>query len=1117
MKTKTHSKEYQPVKFTILEASRGLIQTKLFHEGGVKNSSRAKTFAHREREVSSFDDLHSLIVELSNSVRKVAVAGAVKAEFFQQNKIGRRSNSTSKGPATLEDRGCAWLNFDVDDVVRPDHLSWQDPQSLAEWTWESLCLRLPALRDVSVVWQASSSAATAGKEHLAKFHFYCLTDRTLLAHEREHLFELVGSDKSLARIAQPNYVAAPVFDGVPDLLEGLPRLGIIKNKKEKLETGSIGFPEQAKRTKKKAEKGKPSKTVPLEVTPSCAKAITSKRGEAQLSKSCAKLGSGKHGNTSIYNESQLIGGFVRVGEINEWEALERLLNAASQTGHDRYKEAVRNGLRDGLARPIAEASSAGAPVPYFPHCSIPREQAIVSHTKTIETWGREALAFLSKQGQGKPSQKQETLPRISLSGAQGIGKTAAMVGRDGKPGVLHYTGGLVSLMLLPDHTKVAEAFADYQSSAPASAPPAIALKGRNQPDPEAGDNTIKMCRVFPTARKLSELGISIRSTLCKKCPFQLDCGYMRQEADIKAHLKAQTGLVFFAPHEYGHLPLPAEGEPDFTIFDERPRDFGVEEAHVSILELTEALLPPAKSRRQRDVEIGDAFVSQDQAISRVKSALLAMAGGCQGVQTWRLQEMGVTSEVLRTAIKNLEELKTGNTHWALKPLFACKGETIDEQQLGSIGSLLKSSKASLARRFQALCECLLTDMENGLGVSSAVFTHIDRLRPAQHQAGFAVVRLREQKNVSGRPFLYLDGTADADLSRLLFGSDLETHHYPVERNAEVTQILGCNFAKRRMSLSAQEKQNLTVKIRAENETLRGYVNDVIARYPNAAVFGTKDVIASLDFDRPGRAGHFGNLRGQNRWEQFDQAIVIGREQPGYLDVEKTARAYASAAGQEFLSGDYVKQRRGIRMRDGARTIDVFAHRDPWGDRILRQIREAEIEQALDRIRLIHNSEPKAVFLMSPVVANVTVDRIVEWRDFKKGGSNVEKAIAKYGLLFLSPTDCAKHMPEFWRSKQAAHTDLKRANLMSKDPCSIRLYGEFDDKSPPLGVEFWPMVQPGNRSQKRQALVFAQEQEVQEMLERFLKMSEMRVLSLKGIWETAIVSGKSQIGRSDLGR
>ncbi|WP_435138915.1 hypothetical protein [Pseudopelagicola sp. nBUS_19] len=1095
MKKKPFQQQDQAARFTILEAGHGRIQTKRFHNGGVDSSSRAKNFTHEERAVCSFDGLYDLITELSKSPCKVVVAGSVKEEFLRQEHIRRLANPRDGEAATLSDQGCAWLHFDVDDVVRPDHLSWQNPQALAEWTWGTISRKLPALKGVSVVWQASSSAATDGKEHLAKFHFYCLADRPLLKHEREHLFEVVGSDKSLARIAQSNYIANPIFDGVRDPLEGLPRIGVLREQKEIVDTGSIAFPNVAKRSQKKATKGKPSKPFQCEANPSHSKTITSKRGEAQLSKACARLADGKHGNTTIYNESLLIGGFVGAGEINETEAFGRLLNAARNTGHDRYEEAVRNGIRDGVARPINGAKPADAPASFHPPRSISRDLAIAMHSKTIEEWGTKAMAFLSKQREGKASKRWASPPQVVLSGAQGVGKTAAIVGRDGHSGFLHYTNGLVSLVLLPDHEKVAEAYADYHNNASVTAPPAIVLKGRNRPDSAAHSASTKMCHAYPTASKISELGFSIRSALCKKCPFQMECGYLRQEAEIKAHLSAKAGLVIFAPHEYGHLPLPAEAEPDLTIFDERPRDFGVEDVHVSLVELAEDLMPPVKNNTARDDEVMDSLVAQDKAISPVKRALLSMAGSNEGFCLKLLRESGLTTELLKAAIRDLEELKTGNINRALKPLFSCKEDPIDETQLITIGQRLKDSTASHARRLQILCECLLADMKNGLVTSSAVFTQQDRTRPSKHQAGFCAVRLRKLKNINVRPFLYVDGTADPDLSRRLFGSDMEAHHYPVERNAKVTQVIGCNFAKRRLSVEAQDKQKLTDKIILENETLRGFVNDVIARHPEAAVFGTKAVISSLDIDQTGKAGHFGKLRGQNKWEQFDQAIVIGREQPGYLDVERIARAFASAAGEDFLSGDYVKQSRGIRMRRRAHAVDVLVHRDPWGDRILRQIREAEIEQAMDRIRLIHNKVPKEVFLLTPVVANVTVDRIIEWRDFKRGGSNIERAIAKHGVLFLSPTDCARYMSDIWRSKQAAGTDPSRAKLMSKEPCRDILYGEFDGKSPPILVEFRPAIEAGRTARRRKALVFAPAHEARQKLEQFFPVSEFRYCEL----------------------
>ena len=58
-------------------------------------------------------------------------------------------------------------------------------------------------------------------------------------------------------------------------------------------------------------------------------------------------------------------------------------------------------------------------------------------------------------------------PRYLISGAQGVGKTAAVVGavRDGetKRGLMHEGSGLVTVLFSPDHAKSAEAFNDFLS------------------------------------------------------------------------------------------------------------------------------------------------------------------------------------------------------------------------------------------------------------------------------------------------------------------------------------------------------------------------------------------------------------------------------------------------------------------------------------------------------------------------------------------------------------------------------------------------------------------------------------------------------------------------------
>ncbi len=1094
----TFDEEYstEDIKVTILEALGNKRLTKRFHPGGCEQFSLAKYFTHKEATISDFDALVGLLRDLEADPTKMIVVGSVRAEFTNDQRIVRRLNSTKEEPATLEDSGSYLLHFDVDDVSSPDHIGWNDPEALAKWTWDRICNRLPAMQKVSVFWQASASAATEGKEHLAKFHFWILADRPLRAYERKHLFKTVGSDQRLASPAQPNYVARPVFDGITDPLEDLPRSGVFEKAKACLGTTSINFPSPPKPKTELARENQPRQGKASKPSAVRDNQRTSKAGQTVLLASCQKIESSNTGNTKIYNEAQLIGGYVAGGEIGYEFALGALLYSAAKSGHARFCEAVKNGFEAGLKRPLRANGSLEALEPFFKAPTIERQAAIALHSKTILSWVRKAKEFNSNASKGLES--QGVPPRYLLSGAMGVGKTSTLVGRRGVAGALHQTQGLVTLMLLPDHDKVSEALEDYCKNALENSPPAIGLLGRNRPDPVSTDQGTKMCHAHDSAAVLSQAGLSIRSTICPRCPLKDSCGYMRQERAIEGYLKAEKGLVIFAAHEYAYLPLPGEAVPHLVIFDERPRDFSVKATEVSYSELVDKILPARQpiyvSDEARSIQVCEAFLEQERAINPIKNALLKTAGASAEVSLRALRNEGVTKNLLETAIEDLERFTKSS-------LYSQVAYSMDSAQEGNATSWSASIKrnlanhpALLARRMQQLFRGLASEIESENENCASVFKISTGAGYSKTEPGFAVSAVNELKHGLTQPFLHLDGTADPDLCRIAFGQNLTHHYYPVERNAQVTQVLGCNFAKRRLCKQQFKKQALTDKQINENNALREHVNQVIARRPSAAVFASKAIVESLEIDDPTRFGHFGKLRGQNRWENREEVVVVGREQPPLAGVEEKARAYASAAGSTFTSSDFVQIPRAIRTTGDPTVLKVSAHVDPWGDRILRQIREAEVEQAIDRIRLTYNEEPKQVFLLSPVVINATVEKVVEWREFKKGGSRIERAIETYGLLFLSPRDCARYMSEIWTNPQTASIDLHRAKLMSDSPCSLYLHGKFDDKSPRI-IEFWPGVSKNQRSRKKKALYYGSRKDISASLDKLV--GEVQRISVAG--------------------
>jgi hypothetical protein len=105
----------------------------------------------------------------------------------------------------------------------------------------------------------------------------------------------------------------------------------------------------------------------------------------------------------------------------------------------------------------------------------------------------------------------------------------------------------------------------------------------------------------------------------------------------------------------------------------------------------------------------------------------------------------------------------------------------------------------------------------------------------------------------------------------------------------------------------------------------------------------------------------GAIRGTNEFEDHDVVIILGREQLSPKDAERLAKAIwydtrrpigcitADKRGQV----DYPKTRRPYLMRDGiTQSVKVKVHPDRRVQAVVEQIREAEMVQAIDRLRLI---------------------------------------------------------------------------------------------------------------------------------------------------------------------
>jgi hypothetical protein len=122
------------------------------------------------------------------------------------------------------------------------------------------------------------------------------------------------------------------------------------------------------------------------------------------------------------------------------------------------------------------------------------------------------------------------------------------------------------------------------------------------------------------------------------------------------------------------------------------------------------------------------------------------------------------------------------------------------------------------------------------------------------------------------------------------------------------------------------------------------------------------------------------------------------------------------------------------MRGGSqRHMKVRVHPDPRVQAVVEQIREAEMVQGIDRLRLIHSQREKTVYILCNIPLGIPVDELVTWRALI-GDSRLAQALEGceengWDALPLAAKELHRLFPELWGTKKAAE-DWARKNPLT---------------------------------------------------------------------------------------
>ena len=1081
--------EQQPNGFplTVLTVGRRYSARKRFFPGGNEPYNAGYLARWREVWVDGFPGLVRLLTALNDDTGdyivhgRVAdvwrdtppweiVEGAPSPETIPHGVIprwkldhpeGATSHKTGQkylpgGPASLVDAGSPLLHFDLDNEIIPAGMSWERPAEIAAWLWETrICASVPAFRCVSYYWQASNSAGTKGKAHLAKFHIWALLDAPVDEAERRAILRTVGADTAVASINQPNVTARPWCDGVPDPLPGDMRFGVVYGAAERASWADVQqrVPEPGiKRDRENTARRQASRGERVDVS-TLGDQLTTEAGRRALSKACDRLSrTTDNRNPAINSAAYTIAGYVAGGHINPTEALAALEAAAQATGHPRWQEALRNGWESGLARPFTPRDASGrfkgAGVVALQKASEAREYLTPREARTrIADDIGEALDAAAAWTEG------ETPPLYAIKASPGAGKSQGM--REAlaacikarEPITRKTDAGIWRDVIVYAPTgKLAE---EWAAGLAALGVEAHVIRGRTAANPAEPGGA--MCYRPHLAEEAGKAGLPVAATICKAkdetgavrlCPHHPEagggCPYYRQFPEPR---EDQPNTLVMATN-YLDTPPPARGEAGLRIVDEELHAVFAKDSKLRAEALTAPRMPffdlgagsPA-SREKAAAQGADV-----QAAGAV--VLSALESGSSPILALRKQGLG--SEDLREFAG--VDYATGNMMPGHFP------DAEDEMIASGIEAASKGNKD--ARKLYRLWTILAEAMEAGRDISERIVFERDFKPQAKSDPRNVVSMFWHSEPPQDTPTILLDASADPIILEALFGTQVNLREISLRPNADVIQITDRTFSSEALS-RRQVRDDIAAAIRVEamRDTLSGgggtlavapkkivrhffedaghALGNMTAAEADAYMQGTKLHGASWLWFGPG-------ARGVNHYREFSTVFVAGRWEWPVEALEDLARSLFGDAKDEltFVQPDENGRRlmpmelTPFPMADGsAFGVEVRVHPDPRIRALQRQVREEVTLQVVERLRLGHAPTRKRVVLASAVpIPGLPVSELREWNDYAPGRAMaaLAEAFTARGVagIRLSAAGLAADAPRTFATPDAAKNWLR---------------------------------------------------------------------------------------------
>lgn len=302
-----------------------------------------------------------------------------------------------------------------------------------------------------------------------------------------------------------------------------------------------------------------------------------------------------------------------------------------------------------------------------------------------------------------------------------------------------------------------------------------------------------------------------------------------------------------------------------------------------------------------------------------------------------------------------------------------------------------------------------------------------------------IIRFTDQgkANDINIPVLCIDADFNINISKVFF-PNIKKLTIKIKRNTTVTQVISTRNSNTRFCprvISDQEKNKEdTINKKTQIARLQRVINK-LSEYKTALIIGSGKIVGNsnkgikplIDLPHGSAFEHFGNLRGIDKHKNMEIVIIIGRWQfPSHALESMAASLWWDNSHPPELDQELVSEIRGYRSKNKF-GVNVMVHPDKKVQTVNEAFKEKESLQAIDRIRLVHNIEPKQVYLLSNIVLDIDVDHFVTWKELYNEGDKIEQAFIKSAcnVMPLEAKYLKKHYSDIFKTEGSAKQTVSR--------------------------------------------------------------------------------------------